>query len=229
MLEGRSPYAAAMSPDTTPSPDAHGSPGPTSRGTAVVTMELQRGVVGDLATMPALAEAAASRGVLDAAGRLVDGARSVGVPVVHARVGWRADRRGTPATTPLVAALSRRPEHLLEGSEAVEPVPELGDTGPDLVSWRRHGLTPFTGTDLDALLRSGGVDTVVAAGVSLNVGVLGMCLSAADLGYRVVVASDAVVGIPVEYGDAVLAHSLVGVATMRTVDQILADWSPERA
>ena len=70
---------------------------------------------------------------------------------------------------------------------------------------------------------------MVAAGVSLNVGVLGMCLNAADLGYRVVVASDAVVGIPVEYGDAVLANSLVGVATMRTVDEILADWSSERA
>ena len=150
--------------------------------------------------------------------------------VVHARVGWRAGRLTWHADHDATGrrVLARRSEHLLEGSEAVEAVPELGDTGADLVSWRRHGLTPFTGTDLDALLRSAGIDTVVAAGVSLNVGVLGMCLSAADLGYRVVVASDAVVGIPVEYGDAVLTNSLVGVVTMRTVDEILAAWSSER-
>ena len=41
-----------------------------------------------------------------------------------------------------------------------------------------------------------GVTTVIATGVSLNVGILGLCLSAADLGYRVVVPTDAVVGVP---------------------------------
>lgn len=222
------PYASRMADPTTSDRPSPGGTICDPETTAVVTMELQRGVVGDLATMPALAEAAAARGALEAAGRLVAGARASGVTVVHARVAWREDRRGTPATTPLVASLARRPEHLLEGTAAIEAVPELGDTGADLVSWRRHGLTPFTGTDLDALLRSCGIDTVVAAGVSLNVGVLGMCLGAADLGYRVVAASDAVVGVPVEYGDAVLANSLAGVATARTVEELLADWASER-
>jgi nicotinamidase-related amidase len=198
---------------------------PTPDDCAVVTMELQRGVVGDLASMPALVEAARSRGTVDACGRLAVGARAIGVPVVHARARWSADRVGTPLNTPLTAALARRHEQMLEGTAAVDLVPELGDTSADQHSWRRHGLTPFVGTDLDPLLRSLGVRTVVAVGVSLNIGVLGLCLGATDLGYRVVVPTDAVVGVPVDYGDQVLAHSLAMVATLTTVDELLDAWS----
>lgn len=192
---------------------------------AVLTMELQRGVVGDVATMPALADAAGSRSVLSAAGGLVDAARALGVPVVHARVRWTPDRRGTPTNAPLIAALARVPGHLDEGSASVEPVPELGDTSGDLVSWRRHGLTPFTGTDLDPLLRSLGVGHVVVVGVSLNVGVLGACCSAVDLGYRVTVPTDAVVGVPVEYGDSVVEHSLAPLVVRTTTDELIDHWA----
>ena len=65
---------------------------------------------------------------------------------------------------------------------------------------------------------------MVAVGVSLNIGVLGLCLGATDLGYRAVVPTDAVVGVPVEYGDAVLANSVAMVAALTTVDELLAAW-----
>lgn len=188
-------------------------------------MELQRGVVGDLATMPALVEAAAARSTLSRCGEMVHGARAAGVPVVHAAVHWRADRAGTPLVTPLTTSLARNPTQVLERTPAVELVPELGESATDLWSWRRHGLTPFSGTDLDVQLRSLGVHTVVAVGVSLNIGVLGLCLGATDLGYRCVVPTDAVVGVPVEYGDAVLEHSLAMVATRCTVRELLDAWA----
>ena len=198
---------------------------PGTDGTTVVTMELERGVVGDLANLPQLAEAAGSRGTLAACGRLVGAARDADVPVVHAVARWRADRRGTVTNTPLTASLARIPGQILAGTDAVAPVPELGDTSGDLVSARGHGLTPFTGTDLDPILRSLGTSTVVACGVSLNVGVLGLCLSAADLGYRVVVPTDAVVGVPVDYGDEVVRNTLALVATLTTVDELAATWA----
>lgn len=197
---------------------------PDPDGCAVVTMELQRGVVGDLATMPALVQAARDRDVLGACGRLVRGARTVGVPVVHARVRWSADRVGTPPSSPLVASLSRLPDQMLEGTDAVQLVPELGPTAGDQHSWRRHGLTPFVHTDLEPLLRSLGVHTVVAIGVSLNIGVLGLCLGATDLGFRAVVPTDAVVGVPADYGDAVLANSVAMLATLTSVEALLERW-----
>jgi nicotinamidase-related amidase len=114
----------------------------------------------------------------------------------------------------------RRPGHLLEGTEAVDLVPELGPEPGDLISARRHGVSPFTGTDLDATLRNLGVRTVVATGVSLNLGIVGLAIEAVNLGYQVVVATDAVAGIPADYADAVLRHTLGLVATLATTDEI---------
>lgn len=141
--------------------------------------------------------------------------------MLHCIAEWRRDRRGTTLNTPLTASLARNAAQILEGTAAVELVAELGDTSEDLHSVRRHGLTPFTGTDLDAVLRSLGTRTVVACGVSLNIGVLGLCLSAADLGYRVVVPTDAVVGVPAAYGDEVLRNTLSMVATLTTVEDLV--------
>ena len=197
----------------------------TPDGTAVVTMELERGVVGDLATMSDLRDAAAERDTLAAAGRLVTAARAADIPVVHCVAEWRADRVGTTLNTPLTRALARRPEQILAGTAAIELVPELGDTGGDLHSVRRHGLTPFPGTDLDPLLRSLGAERIVVAGVSLNVGVTGLVMGAVDLGYEVIVATDAVVGVPPTYGDEMLAGTIAMLADLRSVQEIVADWN----
>jgi nicotinamidase-related amidase len=192
------------------------------RRPAVVTMELQRGVVGDLSSFPALADEVDRVGVIAHTARLTVAARRVGVPVVHCTAGFRADRRGSPSNAPLIAALLHRPEHLLEQTGAVEIVPALGAEPVDLVSHRRHGVSPFIGTTLDPTLRALGVSTVVATGVSLNLGIVGLVVEAVNLGYRVVVATDAVAGIPADYADDVLHHTLALVATLATVDDIIS-------
>ncbi|MGH9017705.1 MAG: cysteine hydrolase family protein, partial [Acidimicrobiales bacterium] len=110
---------------------------------AVLTMEIQRGVVGDLSSFPALADEVDRRGVVENTARLLAGARRAGVPVVHCTAGFRSDRRGSPSNAPLMTAVLRRPEHLLEGTGAVELVPELGAQADDLMSHRRHGVSPF--------------------------------------------------------------------------------------
>jgi len=188
---------------------------------AVVTMELQRGVVGDLSSFPALADEVHRVGVVPNTARLLAAARGAGVAVVHCTAGFRSDRLGSPANAPLMTALFRRPEHLLEGTDAVELVAELGAEASDLVSHRRHGVSPFIGTTLDPTLRALGVSTVVATGVSLNLGIIGLTVEAVNLGYRVVLATDAVAGVPPQYGADVVRHTLGLVATLSTVDEII--------
>jgi len=200
----------------------------TDRKAAVVTMEIQRGVVGDLSSFPDVAEAVAAGQVVENAARLVNAARAAGVPVVHCTAGFRSDRLGTPSNAPLIAKLMRQPEHLLEGTAAVELVPELGPAEGDLVSHRRHGVSPFCGTSLDPCLRSLGVRTVVAAGVSLNLGIIGLAVEAVNLGYNVVIATDAVAGVPAEYSASVLRNTLSLVARLATVDEIATCWRPRR-
>ncbi|MGO9030094.1 MAG: cysteine hydrolase [Acidimicrobiales bacterium] len=192
---------------------------------AVLTMEIQRGVVGDLTAFPQLREAAERVGVVPNTTRVVEAARSFGIRVVHCTAEFRADRAGTAVNCQLVAAVMRNPDHMLAGTPPAELVPELGPEPEDLVCARRTGVSPFHGTALDTWLRNLGVTTVVATGVSVNLGVLGLVIEAVNHGYQVVVPRDAVAGIPAEYADAVLDNTFPLVATVTTTDALLEAWS----
>jgi len=196
---------------------------------AVLTMEIQRGVVGDLSSFPQLAEAAQRAGVVPNTARLLAAARSHDVPVVHCTAEFRADRAGTTVNCQLVAAVLRNPAHLLAGTAATEIMAELGPEPSDLVSTRLHGVSPFTGTSLDTWLRNLGVRTVVATGVSVNLGVLGLAIEAVNLGYQVVVVRDAVAGLPQEYADAVLENTFPLISTLTTVDELTSAWDIGRS
>jgi len=193
-----------------------------ARSTAVLTMELQRGVCGDEARWPALRDAVTERRVEAQAARLLAAARAAGVAVLHCTFSIRPDRADTDFGLPLLRAVADDPTYLAQGSTAVALLPALGPEPGDVVVERHHGVSPFGGTALDGELRSRGIDTVVVAGVSLNVGVPGTAIEAVNAGYRVVIAADAVVGIPLDYGDAVLRHCLPAVATVAVVDDVIA-------
>jgi nicotinamidase-related amidase len=191
---------------------------------AVLVMELQRGVVGDLACIPALATAVAEAGVITNTARLLRAARAAGVRVIHCTAAFRRDRVGSPGNVPLVNQLLLNPEHLVIGSPHVQVCPELGPEPQDLEVQRLHGMSPFTGTELDAFLRSEGVKTVIATGVSLNVGIPGLVIEAINHCYRVVVPGDCVAGWPRDYGKLVLENSIALLAAVTTADEIAKAW-----
>ncbi len=191
--------------------------------TALLTQECQNGVIGDLSALPQLAEAATP--IRPALGRIAAGARAAGVPVVHALAARRADGLGSNTNARLFMGVRKSPNPLLPGSAAAQVVPELGPEPGDLCSTRLHGLGPFAGTDVDALLRNLGVRTVVGVGVSLNVGMLNLVMDAVNLGYQVVVPRDAVAGLPADYAAAVLDGTVALLATLTTVDDVLACWA----
>jgi nicotinamidase-related amidase len=192
----------------------------TPAHTAVITMELQRGVVGDLSALPELAAGATA--ILPGVAEICAATRRSGGHVVHATMAIRPGGEGFTTNSPIQAASLRSNLDLLTvGSPGVDLVPELAAESTDTVAARHTGMTPFTGTDLHDTLQSLGVDTVVATGVSINIGILGLVLSAADLGYRVVVPTDAVVGLPASYGDAVLQGTISLLATLSTVEAVV--------
>jgi nicotinamidase-related amidase len=192
---------------------------------AILTMEVQRGVVGDLAAIRPLADVVDELGIIPKTAALLAAARLRGTPVVHCRAVFRGDRAGSFRNVPMVNRLLEDPDHLLEGSPQAEVVPEFGPEPTDLDSARTHGMSPFYGTALDPILRSAGVSTVIATGVSLNVGIPGMVIEAINRGYHVVIPTDCVAGYPREYGQAVLANSLARITTLTTSQEILDVWA----
>jgi len=191
--------------------------------TAIVTSEVQNGVVGERSALPALAEAAAAE-MLPNLLRLLPVARSAGVQVVHCTAYRRADGKGANHNARLFMGVRKSPVALLPGTPEVEVVPELGPEPDDLVLTRTHGLDPMTGTDLDPVLRNLGIRTVVVTGVSVNVAVTNLVMDAVNRGYDVVLPRDAVCGIPRDYADAVIDNTLALLAAVTTADELIAIW-----
>ena len=191
--------------------------------TAVVTQELQGGVVGAESALPELAEAAAP--VIPAVHRLVVAARTAGLPVVHCLAQRRRDGMGSNENARLFKGVQKSPVKLLPGSSAAALVPEIGVEDSDLVLTRLHGLGPMAGTDLDPVLRNLGVTTIVGVGVSVNVGMTNFVMDAVNAGYQFVLPRDGVAGVPTTYADQVIDNTLSLLATITTVDEVRSTWS----
>ncbi|MFF8959939.1 cysteine hydrolase family protein [Streptomyces sp. NPDC014894] len=197
--------------------------------TALLTVECQRGVVGpgSESALPELAAVARSSGALDRVARLVDGAHRAGVQVLHAVAERRPDGRGSGRNARLFRAAGRLPVRQHPGTDAVRVAPPIAVADEDIVVRRLHGLSPVAGTEVDALLRNLGRRTVVICGVSANIAVPNAVFDLVNLGYTAVVAADAVAGVPAEYTDAMIRHTLSLVATIADADAVLSCWGQD--
>jgi nicotinamidase-related amidase len=163
--------------------------------TAVVTIDMHRGHLDpEVATMPLPAEAAAR--VTAANKVLIDGARRLGLPVVHvvtsyhdvseiASNPWWKQVAGTDATRSNVLA------HQLPGSPGLEVMPGLLDPA-DVVVFNKKRYDAFVATELDYVLRARGITTVLLTGVNTNSCVLATTVSANAKDYAPVVVEDCV-------------------------------------
>jgi nicotinamidase-related amidase len=194
--------------------------------TAVVTSEIQNGVIGEEAVLPALARTA-RKTLIPALAKLVKSARAAGVEVVHGTFEQRVDGKGANANARLFAAVANAPVRLVRGTDATRIIPEVGVDPSDIVLTRSHGLNPMSGTDLDPVLRNLGVSTIVVCGVSVNVAITNLVMEAVNRGYDVVLPRDAVSGVPAAYADAIIDNTLALLATVTTVDKVVAVWEAD--
>ena len=190
--------------------------------TALLTQEIQRGVMGDLSQLPDLA--ANAKPILPNIARLVEAARAAGVQVVHCTAERRPDGKGANRNARIFNYMGSAQIKLLPGSDAAAIVPEVPVHESDLVMSRLHGLCPFQGTELDFVLRNLGVTTLVGVGVSVNVAITNLSFDAVNAGYQMVIPRDGVAGFPAEYVEMVFDHTLGAIATLTTTDALLEAW-----
>lgn len=193
--------------------------------TAVVTSECQNGVLGPQSQLPELATIANERAVPNIS-RLVHGAHVAGVQVVHCVYWRRPDGKGGNTNSRLFTAMTKMGALAMEpGSDLAMPIAEMNLAPDDLVLGRYHGIDPMGGTDLGPILGNLGVRTVIVAGISVNVALLGMSFGLLNAGFQVVVPRDAVAGIPVEYADVLLDNTYRMISTVVHTDDILEAWA----
>jgi nicotinamidase-related amidase len=192
------------------------------RTTALIFVECQRGVIGDLSVLPALA--ADAQPAVAAMARLAAGARQAGVQVVHLTYLPLAGGRSASQKAPLMRATSSTADWS-QSDAALEVVTEIGVGPDDLVLPRHQGISPVYRTEVLTMLRNMGMEEIVVAGVSTNLAVLLTVVGAADENFSVVVPTDATVGTPPEHHASVLRHSLAFVARLAATHELLAEWS----
>ena len=185
----------------------------------IVCVELQNGVLGPGSVLPALA--ADSAEMLGNVRRLLDAARIAGARIVHATYEGPLGGHNT-GTAKIWRRLDPATSSWTPGSPDTQVIAELlGEN--DIVLPRHHGLFPTSGTELLPVLRNLGVETVILAGVSLNLALPHTAGDIAQEGFELVIPRDAVGGTPAEYGDAVLTYTMAFLGQVTTVDEVVAE------
>jgi nicotinamidase-related amidase len=190
---------------------------------ALLLSEIQRNVIGDMATLVAMAEAAREVGVIGASARLAEATRARGAPVIHCLANTAPGRFGNNVNARLFQGTTRNAVAAAHDPAGDTPCPEVWRAG-DILSIRDHGLNPMADSALDRRLRNRGITTVIIAGVSLNVAIVNLTMDAVNNSYQVIVARDAVAGVPVDYAIPMMKNTLGYLATLATVDEIIAAW-----
>ena len=163
---------------------------------AVVAIDLHRGHLDlSVATMPTTQEVADR--VIAANKRLFDWCRANGILVVHQLTSYRdeAEIRANPfwrtrAEDPN-ATRKNVMRHNIIGGPGCTVMPELLDSRDFIVDTKKR-YDCFLGTDLDFVLRSHGVNTLLVTGVNTNSCVLATTTAANVRDYSVIVVEDCV-------------------------------------
>lgn len=158
--------------------------------TAVVAVHMQHDVItADGAFGGFFAAQVAERAVIGVTGKLLDAARAAGATVVYTRVAWQPGYPDLVANSPLLGIVVQS-RCLVEGSDKAQIVPELTPQAGDLVVTHQR-VGGFSASQLDVLLRSRGISTLLFTGVATNASVESTARQASDLGYRTVIVADA--------------------------------------
>jgi ureidoacrylate peracid hydrolase len=168
--------------------------------------------------------------VIANAARLLEAARERGVMVTYACADHRPDgamdvrtiRDADNRLQPIDPADADAHKPVIRGgTPQVRVVKELAPREGDFVV-PKHRWSAFHGTYLETALRTRGIDTIVLTGGSTDVGIASTAFAARDLGYNLVIASDACTSAERDNHDQLVRRVFPRMARVRTTAQILS-------
>jgi nicotinamidase-related amidase len=201
--------------------------------TAIVSIDMHRGHLDPSPQCPCPAPRA--REIVAPIDAFHDGARALGIPIIHVRSVLRRggvdDIHGISSawrrTFPLyVGEIPNSDAHAIEGSPWTEFVTRVG--ADDLIVETKKRLSAFYPTDLDFLLRNMRVEALVLDGGFTDCCILNTAFDASNHNYRVIVARDLVRGTDAHLEEAALAMVSLHLGLVADSADILAEWKGRR-
>jgi nicotinamidase-related amidase len=175
--------------------------------TAVVLIEYQNEFASEGGVLHGAVSAVMDKtGMLPKTIALVDAARAAGVTIMHAPITF----------APGYGELSKHPYGILKGvvdgnafvkgTWGAAIIDDLVPAEGDILIEGKRGLDTFASTNLDFILRSKGIDTVILGGFLTNCCVESTMRSAYENGYRVITLTDCTAATSTEEHDNAIAY-----------------------
>jgi nicotinamidase-related amidase len=189
---------------------------------ALIVNECQVGLLDpSLSMFPALGEQVAARNMVANIAEVVKAFRAKGLPIFFTPALQRRDMIDKKINS-MISALSAKAKNLIEGTPEAAFSPGLEPEENDFVIQRGSGLIATLGTSLDLTLRRMGIETLVVTGVSTNVAIPGITISAVEFGYHVVIPEDCIAGADPEAHKVIIEHQLRMMATITDRHSVIA-------
>ncbi len=166
--------------------------------TAVVLIEYQNDFTTEGGVLhEAVAPVMESNGLLANTTALVDAARAAGVTVMHAPITFAEGYNEITSHPYGILKGVVDGKAFVKGSWGAAIVDELAPKDGDIVIEGKRGLDTFASTNLDFILRSKGIRTIVLGGFLTNCCVESTMRTGYENGYRVITLTDCVAGTSV--------------------------------
>jgi nicotinamidase-related amidase len=120
--------------------------------------------------------------------RAIDAARAAGIPVVYVAIGFRAGHPEVSTRNKSFRAV-RRNGAFADGDPGTRIHPDVAPQPGEVVVTKKR-VSGFTGSDLEVVLRAGGIDSLVLTGIATSGVVLSTLRQAADLDFGLTVLAD---------------------------------------
>ncbi len=157
---------------------------------------------------------------VDKAATVIAAARAAKVRVMHVVVGFRPGYPEIDPTHPTFGPVAKTGTMIITtpGADILAGVAPVGDE-PVIVK-RRVGA--FTYTDLELILRSQRIDTVVMCGVATSGVILSTVRYGSDAGFKFIIAEDACADMDDEVHRVLTTKVLVRQATVASASEVAA-------
>jgi len=188
---------------------------------ALILIHMQHGITHESGGVASFGHAKATResGIIPRQQALLKGFRAKKLPVIY--VNAVTDTKAVLSPYGKFYPAIKSTGANLPGTKDVEVIPELAPLlgEPVLSNWI-FGI--FSNSGLEKILKENGVTTLVMVGVATDMAVLTSVLQAADLGYNLIVPSDASTSANPKAHDVAMNMMIPPMALVTTTEDVLA-------
>ncbi len=188
---------------------------------ALIIIHMQHSIVDDAGKVAFLGQGKAAReaGIIPRQQAMIKAFRAKKLPVIYVNSVSKPDAVLSPYGR-FFSRFKSIPANL-PGSKDVEVIPELAPLPGEPVLGN-FIFSIFSNSNLENVLKQKGANTLVLSGLATEMAILSSVLNGVDLGYNLIVPSDASASANARAHEMIMNNMIPGMALVTTTEDVLA-------